>query len=127
MIDRRRESHLQRVVIGEVEQPTSHSHDGWMLAPSASSATILPLCTLTVGKLRATVVCSQVALMVPVANSEGVTPAATVSLRIAAALISLPKNGLRDWPQQTHQKAPNPPEFPLTHLLALAPLGGFGG
>jgi hypothetical protein len=113
------------VAVGELDQPAEASK-GFLLAVSANSATRPALFSLIVVSQRATA-CSPVTLMVPGADSESVTPAATVSLQIAAAVISLPKNDLRDWPQQTHQKAPNPPDFPLTHSLAVAPLGGFGG
>jgi hypothetical protein len=64
------------------------ARQGFLLAASDSSVMMSTLFSLIVASQRATAAFSPVALMVPAADRESVTPAAAESLRIAAAVIS---------------------------------------
>lgn len=72
------------------------SGQGFLLAASDSSVRISTWFSLIVANQRATAALSPAALMVLAADSESVTLAAAVSLRIAAAVKSLPQRCVRE-------------------------------
>lgn len=83
MTHSRRESHLQRVVVREVEQPTAANPEGLDVGSFGQQRDETALGFPDRPQ--------PVALIVPVTDSERLTPAAAASLRIAAALIAPPQ------------------------------------